>query len=944
MTYSRIQNRYRVFGFAVLWLLFVGQTLLAGTIQPSQLQVEHLENPIGIGEAAPRLSWRVSASAPEARGLKQSAYRILVASTRSQLESDQGDLWDSGKVNTSDTRLIRYAGKELDARSQCFWKVKLWDGDDKASDWSDVASWSVGLLEHSDWEGDWIGMEDNHEFKTSENVTFLTDDPHRGVLRMRPAKYFRKEFKAKGGIRRATLYATARGVYEVSINGERVGDQYLAPGWTDYHKRLYFQTYDVSDHVREKGANAIGATLSDGWYAGYIGYALFVKMHSNPSGRGYYGETPSLLMQLEIEYENGTREIVKTDKTWKTSLGPITETDILMGESYDARRELGEWTSPKYNDKAWEPVSVMLPYVDTLEAHPGVPVRVTEELAAKQIFEPEPGVYVFDLGQNFAGIPRLKVKGKAGQKVRLRVAEMVRPDKTLVTANLRTARSTDTYTLKGSKEAEVWSPQFVYHGFQYVEVTGIDEKPSLDMITGLVMHSDTPLTGSFECSDPMLNQLYSNIVWTQRANFLEVPTDCPQRDERLGWTGDAQIFVKAATYNADIAAFYKKWLVDLRDSQLIFGSYPAFAPFPYSRPGPPHGTAWMDAGVICPWTIWQAYGDLEVVQDNWQSMDTFMAFRHARDRKKLGTEEGKTWGDWLNLDQPTPLAYIDLCYYAQSAQMMAEMADAIGNKAKGNFYRKQRKEIEASFRKLYLEGKGKLKVSTQTAYALAIFMDLIPEDQQKAAGQELAALVEEKGGRMATGFLGTRHLLPALTKSGQHSVAGKLMHTQEYPSWGYEVKNGATSIWERWNSYIKGKGASNEGMNSFSHYAFGAVGEWMFQNLVGIDQTAPSWTEFRIAPNPTEELSWAKGGFDSPNGLIQVEWKKTDAGGLSLDVSVPANTSARLDLPVSKPGKVRESGKSVSAAEGVEHLSSENGMSSFRLQSGSYRFEVMADS
>ena len=387
-----------------------------------------------------------------------------------------------------------------------------------------------------------------------------------------------------------------RGVFEVEINGERVGDEYLAPGWTDYNKRLYYKTYDVTEQIHAKGDNAIGATLADGWYAGYIGYALLVKLQSNPSGRGFYGETPSLSLQLEIEYADGTRKTIVTDESWKISLGPIAETDVLMGEAYDARKELGAWTQSGYDDRSWEAATVVLPHVGILEPHPGVPVRIIEELPSKRILEPEPGVYIFDLGQNFSDIPRIKVKGKRGAKVRIRTGEMVRPDNTLLTANLRCARSTDAYTLKGSEEPEIWAPQFVYHGFQYVELTGLDEKPDLDAVTGLVMHSDTPLTGSFECSDPMLNQLYSNIVWTQRSNFLEVPTDCPQRDERLGWTGDAQIFINAATYNADIAAFYKKWLIDLRDAQWQYGAYPGFAPRPFHRPFFGHGTVYMDAG------------------------------------------------------------------------------------------------------------------------------------------------------------------------------------------------------------------------------------------------------------------------------------------------------------------------------------------------------------
>jgi alpha-L-rhamnosidase len=751
--------------------------------------------------------------------------------------------------------------------------VQIWDADNDPSEWSDVSHWSVGLLEHSDWKGDWISMENNHAFETSENVTFMADDPARGILSMRPAKYFRREFKAHSRISRATLYATARGVYEIAINGERVGDQYLAPGWTDYHKRVYYQTYDVTKQLHEEGLNAIGAILADGWYAGYVGYGLFVQLPSNPSGRGFYGETPSLLLQLEIEYVDGTRESVTTDRNWKTALGPITETDILMGESYDARKELGDWSSAGFEESNWEAVAVSLPYTGKLEAHPGVPVRIIEEIETENILEPESGIYIFDLGQNISGIPRLKIRGEPGLKIKIRTGEMIRPDHTLLTANLRCARSTDIYICKGNEEGETWSPQFTYHGFQYVEVSGLKEKPTREMIMGLVMHSDTPLTGSFECSDPVLNKLYSNIVWTQRANFLEVPTDCPQRDERLGWTGDAQVFVNAATFNADIAAFYKKWLVDLRDSQWDYGAYPGYAPRPFMEPGFGHGTGWMDAGVICPWTIWKVYGDRKVIESSWQSMEIFMRFRQQRDPQMLGQNEGTPWGDWLNLDQPTKLEYIDLCYYAYTAAMMADMAQALELEARAKYYRDLRIQIEKSFANLHLVGDGRLSENTQTAYAMALFMDLFPTEQIEAAGRHLAGLVEENGSRMATGFLGTRHMLQALTKSGQHKLAVRLILSKTYPSWCYSVVNGATTIWERWNSYIKGVGANNESMNSFSHYSLGSVSEWMFQHLVGLILLEPGWKKIRISPNPTEDLTWVSGSYQSPSGPISVSWK-----------------------------------------------------------------------
>lgn len=924
----------------VLLLVLLAADLQADDVRAERLRCEYLVNPLGIAETAPRLSWQVTARNSKIRGAGQSAYRVLVASSAALLANDQGDLWDSGRVQAGASAQVAYQGEPLGARAFCHWKVMLWDQEEAAGAWSEPAHWSVGLLDHTDWTGQWIAMADNHEFETRENVTYLVQDPQRSTLRMRPAKYFRSEFAARPGIRRALLYGTARGIYEVEINGRRVGDQILAPGWTDYDTRLYYQTYDVTETLRTGAPNAIGATLADGWYAGYIGYALLVRLHANPSGRGFYGDTPSLFLQLEIEYEDGSREVVTTDGDWKTSLGPVTETDILMGESYDARRELGAWTEPGFDDHTWEPVVTPLPYTGALQPHPGVPVRIVEELKATRILEPEPGVYIFDLGQNFSGIPRIRVTGPAGSKVRIRTGEMVRPDETLMTANLRCARSTDTYTCKGDGPPETWAPQFVYHGFQYVELTGLQSRPDLDAVTGLVMHSDTPLTSGFECSDDMLNQLFRNIVWTQRANFLEIPTDCPQRDERLGWTGDAQAYVKAAAYNADIAAFYKKWLVDLRDAQWDYGAYPAFAPRPYVRPHFGHGTAWMDAGVICPWTIWRTYGDVRVLEDMWQSMEIFMHFRMMRDPDKKGQDEGQAWGDWLNLNQPTPIEYIDLCYYGYTCGLMADMAEALGKTARAKHYRTLKNQIRKSFAELYLEPDGRLKVHTQTAYALAIFMDLLPPDRRADAGNQLAGLIRENEGRMATGFLGTRPLLPALSATGHHDLAGSLIQSRAYPSWGYEVVNGATTIWERWNSYIKGEGAANESMNSFSHYAFGAVGEWMFQNLVGIDLSKPGWESFVIEPRPTGDLTWVRAHYDSPRGRIEVAWKRSNVGPFLVEVTIPPSVVAEVRLPAANPDLVAEGGVPAANASGVQFLGRDGTTARFQVSSGRYAFTM----
>ena len=569
-----------------------------------------------------------------------------------------------------------------------------------------------------------------------------------------------------------------------------------------------------------------------------------------------------------------------------------------MGEFYDARKEMPGWSSPGFDDSKWQPAVCKTGSNAKIEPHPGNPVQPIEQIVPKSVREHAPGVHIFDLGQNISGVIRLKVKGKAGDKVTIRYAEVLHNDGRLSTENLRCARAVDTYILKGDPNGEAWTPEFTYHGFQYVELTGFPGTPDKNAVTGIVLHSDTPLHGKFKCSDPMLNQLHSNMVWTQRGNFFEMPTDCPQRDERMGWTGDAQIYVRAATFNADIAAFYTKWLRDLNDDQWDYGAYPAYAPRPLARPNEHHAAGWMDAGVICPWTIWQVYGDTRVIREHWRKMNDFMAWRATRDPELKGALDDCNFGDWLSLgDVKTPIPFIDLAYHAYDARLMAEMAAAIGDKAASNKYKAQAAKVAAAFQKAYLKPDAKLAVHNQSTYAMALFFDLIPAAQKDAAAGHLAALVKANGNKMTTGFLGTRPLLPALSATGHHDLAGILMQQREFPSWGYEVDNGATTIWERWNSYIKGKGVHEPTMNSFSHYAFGAVCEWMFADLAGIDRAAPGFDKVKIAPRPTGTITHASAGMDTRHGALSCSWKIENST-FTADVVVPPNTTAEITLPV----------------------------------------------
>jgi alpha-L-rhamnosidase len=952
--------------FLTILLFVIGSCLSqeAASMTVSQLRCEYRQNPEGIDTLTPRLSWKLDS---DRRGQMQVSYRILVASSAENLSNEVGDLWDSGRIDSDQTLFISYAGKSLDSRQQCFWKVKSWSADDQNPSWSDSASWSMGLLDDTDWTASYIAYQDKGPVHA---------DP--SSLHLPAARQYRKEFAAKKQIARATIYSTALGIYELHLNGKRVGDAMFTPGWTDYRKRAYYNTYDVTEMIQQ-GDNAMGAWVADGWYSGYVGFGLLTGIGTEKTGRSTYGKTPALMAQLEIQYTDNTTETIGTDATWKVSGdGPIEEADLLMGESYDAQKEYKGWSTTGFDDTEWQQAVLAKANGSSkatfyqfrnpekhgqsvpkrgseeefgfnrpkLEAFPGVPVRVTEEIEVKKVTEREPGTYVFDLGQNFAGVIRLKVKGPAGQRIRIRYAEMLHPDGRMMTENLRKARATDFYTCRGDSEGEIYQPRFTFHGFQFVEVSNFPGEATLDTVTGLVVHSDTPMTSTFECSDPMVNQLYSNVLWTQRSNFLDLPTDCPQRDERMGWTGDAQAYVATAAYNADIGAFYTKWLRELMESQRPSGVFPGYAPYPFQH-GWDFGTAWADAGVICPWTIWQAYGDTEVIDNCWEPMTKFMQWRKKTSVDDLGISHGNAWGDWLAQGAETPLDYVDTIYFAISSKMMSEMAEATGRVKDAKEYQSQFDRTKAAFAVKYLRADGSVNVNTQTAQALALQANLVPEELREATGRHLAKMLEENGNHMATGFLGTRPLLPVLSSSGQHDLATFLLQSQEFPSWGYEIRNGATTIWERWDSYTKEDafGRHNAAMNSFSHYAFGAVCEWMFRTLAGIQSDGPGYKKIIIRPTPPSPgsnsmhapVDWVRASYDSIRGTIRSDWKMVDDR-FHLNVTIPANTSATVYLPTRNAASITEGGNSIENDKLIKVSDNQDGYQKLSVPSGTYQF------
>jgi len=1038
------------------------------TLKPTHLRCEYLENPIGIGETSPRLSWWCDS---KVRGDKQTAYQILVASSLANLKANKGDLWNSGKVSSDESTQIEYAGKPLGSRARAWWKVRVWDKDRNASPYSKPAAWEIGLLKKSDWQAAWIGVRppsridanidsakwiwypegnpaldaplapryfrtkihldtpegidsidlwavvddeatvylngqkigDIHGFKTitvisfpkkllkaGDNVVAIkawntggpagfrgtlnfvyetpkgtaveqlgeTDDkwlssqtasagwrntgfddsswksaivlPPTGWPEPHPdaplekALYLRTDFVVRGRPSAARIYATARGAYEIYLDGKRVSDDVLNPGFTDYRKRIQYQTFDVTNILRP-GKHTIGIVLGDGWYVGSVGWG----------GRGQYGSHPMALAQLEIDHAR-EREVIATDESWKVTTGPILTSDIMLGETYDARKELAQWSEPGGDAKTkWQHADMVWPDNTPLVAEPDRPVRKWHELTPKKITQPKRGTYVFDLGQNMVGWARLRVKGSRGKKIQLRFAEVLNPDGTIYTTNLRGAKATDTYICKGAGQ-EVYEPSFTFHGFRYVEVTGYPGKPTKSAITGIVIGSDIATTGTFECSNKMVNQLQHNIYWGMRGNYLSIPTDCPQRDERLGWMGDAQIFAPTATFNCDVAAFMTKWLQDVRDGQNA-GYFADVSPRVLVGDAAP---AWGDAGVIVPWTMYEAYNDKRLLARSYPSMKAWVDAIYAKNPNYLWLNgRNNDYGDWLSIKPDTPKEVLATAFFARSTDLVARAAEVLGKKSDSNKYRSLFENIKAAFNSAYIAQDGRIKGDTQACYALALAFNLLPDQLRANAAQYLADDIDKKhDGHLSTGFVGVKYLAPALAESGRLDLAYKLLLNDTFPSWMYSIKQGATTIWERWDGYTKEKGFQDPGMNSFNHYSFGSIGEWMYATIGGLQMTSPGWKTFLVHPQPGGGITWAKTGFDSPHGHIQCNWSFTEDA-ITIDLTVPSNTTAEVWLV--KSNKITLDGKNILKSNAARFKRYERGFDIYQVGGGSYRFQSL---
>lgn len=880
----------------VLWLALISG-ICSAAVTVKGLRCEYLVDPLGIDATSPRLSWIITSGR---RGETQTAYQILAASSPELLRDGKADLWDSGKVSSDESSQIIYSGQPLVSRERCFWKVRTWDRDDKAADWSPDALWTMGLLQPGDWRAKWIAAKPS------------------------PVPYLRKSFELKSPVQRAVLYVTALGLYEVRINGRRVGDHLLAPDWTDYRQRVRYQTFDVTGLLKP-GGNALGALLANGWYSGHIGNG----------GYEFFGRQPAFLAQLEVTYQGGQTETIVSDDTWKTHASPILSSDFMLGEDYDARLEIKGWDQPGLDESQWSVVGVRDDSSPKLESQVMPPVRQLCELHPKTIKASGPGSWICDLGQNMVGVVRLKVSTPAGTRITLRHGEMLNPNGTLYTRNLRGAPSIDHYVCRGGG-VEIWQPRFTFHGFRYVEISGLAGRPDKDAVTGIVIGSDNPRTGEFACSDARINQLQSNIQWGQRGNYISIPTDCPQRDERLGWMGDAEVFIRTASYNADVAAFFTKWLVDVDDGQSPAGAFSNVSPNTSKDAG--GVPAWGDAGVICPWTIHEMYGDRRILERHLPAMIKWVDFLKLHsDGLIRDKDRGEDFGDWLSINADTPKDLIGTAFFAYSTHLLAKSCRVLGRTAEADKYDQLFADIKTAFNQRYVKPDGHIQGETQCAYAMALKFELLPADLRPKAAQYLTADIKAKGGHLSTGFVGVSYLLPVLTQAGEADTAYGLLQQDTFPSWLFSVKQGATTIWERWDGWTPEKGFQDPGMNSFNHYSLGSCGEYLFGYIGGIRPASPGFKTILIDPVIRDGLTWAKTSFDSIQGKIATAWKM-NGNRLTLEVEVPANTTATICIPARAIADVTEGGKSVENAEDVTFLRQEDGKAVFDVGSGTYKF------
>jgi alpha-L-rhamnosidase len=929
-----------------------------GPLLVQDLLCEYQDNPLGIDVVQPSLSWKLASAQ---RGVAQSAYQIRVTDT-----SDV--LWETGKVLSHHSIHVPYGGSVLRSGQRCTWRVCVWDGNDQPSAWSEPAWWEMGLLHPADWHAHWIepGWQED---KSAEP----------------PCPYLRTTFSVDGPVSSARVYITSLGFYELFLNGQRVGDASFTPGYTSYHRRLQYQTYDITALLREN-ENAIGVILGDGWYRGKLGSG------SGGSQRNSYGERLALLVQLHICYADGHEQLVLSDEGWQATTGPLLSSDLQAGEVYDARLEMPGWNTPGFDASQWQKVEAVSYPKDHLVATNGPLVRPHEEITPIALLRTPKGETVVDMGQNFAGVVRFRVQGPAGTTVRLQHGETLDAQGNFTTAHLQVPHRWQEvrYTLKGEAE-EVYTPHFTFHGFRYVKVEGFPGLPSIEQFTGLALYSDLPETGTFECSDPLINRLQQNILWSQKSNFLEIPTDCPTR-ERTSWTGDIQVFARTGSFLMQTAGFLSKWLQDLAAEQMADGQVANIVPssvlarpgkavrvpwitraLPYPGKSFPASAGWGDAAVIVPWTLYQCYGDQRVLEEQYASMQAWVEYmrkqakkqswirritplarsnREKRSRQPYLWDTGFQFGEWLEPDESLfgPKMIIGIlkrmlfsaplvatAYFAYSTHLLAQTARVLGKEEEAQEYETLHQRIKEAYQATFIGPDGQIHPDKQASYVRALAFDLVPPALQRAAVDHLVRLIRENGNHPGTGFLSTPYLCHVLSEHGQLEVAYALLKQDTTPSWLYEVKKGATTIWEDWD----GIGEDGAPKGSLNHYAKGAVGSWLYQVVAGIEPGAPGYKHIRFRPRPGGGLTTAAARYHSLYGEVASSWQVRD-GTFTLTITVPANTTATVFLPGAEARQVTEGSQTVETAEGVIQVSQEQEATVIEVGSGTYAFAYSA--
>ncbi len=884
------------------------------------LTTEHKTNPVGMDVLQPRLSWKIKAAG---NNVRQTVYWIRVATDPKF--SGSKIVWQSGEVASDQSVLVPYKGPDLKPFQKYYWQVRVWDNKGRSSKWSQSAFWETGLLVQENWVAKWIEMESD-------------------TNRYSPSPHFRKEFSVEKNIARAVVYVTSHGFYELHLNGKKVGDQVFTPGWTSYGKRIQYQVYDVTGQV-VKGKNAVGAVLGDGWYRGTLGWG---------NNWAIYGKRLGLLMQLKITYTDGSESVIITDESWKCNNdGAIRMNDIYNGETYDATKKLTGWNLPDYDESKWSPVKTGN-YKNNIIASEGAPVKKIEEIKPVKVFRSPKGSLLVDMGQNMVGWIRLKVSGPKGTVVTIRHAEVLDKFGEFYTENLRVAKCRLDYTLSGDGQ-EIYEPRFTFMGFRYVEVTGFPGELTPDNITGVVIHSDMPVTGTYESSNPLLNQLQHNIQWGQKGNFVDVPTDCPQRDERLGWTGDAQAFSRTAAFNYNVAAFFTKWLKDVAFDQKPGGEVPDVIPDVLNRQdaktaAPSAG--WGDVAVIVPWTMYQVYGDIELLEKQYPSMKAWVEYIRNKAGDSYIWKGGSKYGDWLfyhppvnNHSEPdgfTEHNFISTAFFAYSADLLAKSAKVLGKTEDEKLYTDLFNRIKNVFNNEYVTPAGRVGTNSQTSYVLALMFNLLPDDLRPKAAKLLVDDIKSRRNHLSTGFLGTPFLCYVLTQNGYADVAYDLLLQETYPSWLYPVKMGATTIWERWDGQKTDSTFQDPGMNSFNHYAYGAIGDWMYRNSAGIDNSKPGYKEILIHPYISKKLEFSKATFESSYGTIASGWERK-GDKIIIRVTIPVNTTAKILLPSDDLSKVTMTGLPKSASKSDYKMVLETGVEkrvTLTVGSGEYTFEI----